>query len=145
MTDWDNRYMDLAKQVSQWSKDPSRKIGAVAVGKKGQVLSQGYNGFPRGIADSDYRYRDRNKKYKYIVHAEMNVIYNATYNGTSLDGSTLYVYGLPVCSECAKGIVQVGITRVVLFSEDTPDRWKESFETTEKIFKESGVEITWLL
>ena len=39
---WDIRYLELAEQVSSWSKDPSRQIGAVAVGTKGQVLAQGY-------------------------------------------------------------------------------------------------------
>ncbi|WXU00611.1 MAG: hypothetical protein Ctma_1337 [Catillopecten margaritatus gill symbiont] len=52
-------------------------------------------------------------KYKFVVHAEMNAIYNATYSGTSLDGTTLYVYGLPTCSECAKGIIQVGIELII--------------------------------
>ena len=88
MTDWDARYLDLAENVSSWSKDPSRKIGAVAVGSKGQILSQGYNGFPRGIDDSIERYNDKETKYRYVVHAEMNVVYNATYNGISLDGAT---------------------------------------------------------
>ena len=82
---WDRRYLDLAAEVSKWSKDPSSKIGAVAVGSKGQVLSQGYNGFPRGIVDGGVRLNEREIKYKYIVHAEMNLIYNATYNGVSLD------------------------------------------------------------
>ena len=48
---WDIRYLKLAEEVSSWSKDPSTKIGAIAVGNKGQVLAQGYNGFPRGIID----------------------------------------------------------------------------------------------
>lgn len=141
---WDERYMDLAKAVSSWSKDPSRQIGAVAVSPQGSVLSQGYNGFPRGINDTEVRLRDRDKKYKYIVHAEMNVIYNATYNGVSLDGSTLYVYGLPICSECAKGIIQVGVRRVVLQSQDIPERWLTSWDLTKKMFDEAGVEIAWL-
>ena len=59
---WDIRYLELAKHVSTWSKDPSSKIGAVAVGKEGQVLSQGYNGFPRNIIDSTERYEDREQK-----------------------------------------------------------------------------------
>ena len=53
-------------------------------------------------------------KYKYVVHAEMNLIYNATFNGISLDGSTVYVYGLPICSECAKGLIQVGVKTSLL-------------------------------
>jgi dCMP deaminase len=136
---WDKRYLALAEQVSTWSKDPSRQIGAVAVGSKGQVLAQGFNGFPRGIRDNPSRYSDRNLKYKLVVHAEMNVIYNATYNGVSLNDSTLYVHGLPVCSDCAKGIIQVGIKRVVMPTQEVPDHWKESWEFTQSMFREAGV------
>ena len=136
---WDSRYLALAEQVSTWSKDPSRQIGAVAVGSKGQVLAQGFNGFPRGIRDNVSRYRDRDLKYKLVVHAEMNVIYNATYNGVSLNDSTLYVHGLPVCSDCAKGIIQVGVKRVVMPTQEVPDHWKESWEFTQDMFKEAGV------
>ena len=137
---WDRRYLELAQQVSTWSKDPSRQIGAVAVGSKGQVLAQGYNGFPRGMPDNMSWYMDRNIKYKYVVHAEMNVIYNATYNGVSLDGSTLYVYGLPVCSDCAKGVIQVGIKRVVMPNQEIPDHWLESWNLTSRMFNEAGVD-----
>ena len=140
MSDWDARYLDLAENVSSWSKDPSRKIGAVAVGSKGQILSQGYNGFPRGIDDSIKRYNDKETKYRYVVHAEMNVVYNATYNGISLDGATLYVTGLPVCSECAKGIIQTGVKRVVMRATDVPEKWFVSFATTAKMFNEAGIE-----
>jgi dCMP deaminase len=139
MNKWDIRYLNLAKEVSTWSKDPSSKIGAVAIGSKGQVLAQGYNGFPRGIDDSEKRMNVRETKYKYVVHAEMNVIYNATYNGVSLDGATLYVWGLPVCSDCAKGIIQVGIKRVVMRDADYPEHWVESFNQTSLMFGEAGI------
>lgn len=137
---WDRRYIELAKHISQWSKDPSRKIGAVAVGRTGEVLSQGYNGFPRGIEDSPERYNDRPTKYQYVVHAEMNVIFNSSLNGVSLEGSTLYVYGLPVCSDCAKGIIQVGIARVVMVDQVIPDTWKESAARTFEMFDEAGIQ-----
>ena len=140
MSDWDKRYLGLAKEVSTWSKDPSSKIGAVAIGSKGQVLAQGYNGFPRGIYDGDIRYNNREIKYQYIVHAEQNVIYNATYNGVSLDGATLYVWGLPVCSECAKGVVQVGIKRVIMPVDNYPNKWIDSFDKTSDMFGEAGIE-----
>jgi dCMP deaminase len=136
---WDDRYMDMAKLVATWSKDPSSKIGAVAVNEKGQILTTGYNGFPRGIADDD-RLDDRPVKYKYIVHAEQNAIYNATYNGVSLHGSTMYVAGLPCCSDCAKGIIQVGVRRVVMNGDPSNERWEESTRLTLDMFKESGVE-----
>ena len=148
MTDpvkWRNNYLQLAKNISTWSKDPSRKIGAVAVGSKGQILAQGFNGFPRGIADTDERLNNREEKYKYVVHAEMNAIYNACLNGTSLDGSTMYVYGLPVCSECAKGIIQVGINRVVIYTDEiVPAIWTDAFALTWDMFKEAGVKCNWI-
>ena len=133
--------MDLAEQVSTWSKDPNTKVGAVIVGSKGQILTQGYNGFPRGIRDTDKRLQDREKKLSLVVHAEMNAIFNATYNGVSLDGATLYVYGLPVCSECAKGIIQVGIKKVVIESAKINSRpqWAESWKMSAEMFREAGV------
>ena len=138
---WKVRYLQLAKEVANWSKDPSSRIGSVAVGDRGQLLAQGYNGFPRGIADNPDRYDVRETKYKYVVHAEMNVIYNAGYNGVSLDGATLFVWGLPVCSECAKGIIQVGIKHIVMPSQSVPESWATSWAFTQHLFAEGGV--TW--
>lgn len=141
-TKWTKRYLCLAKEISTWSKDPSRKIGAVAVSDKGQVLATGYNGFPRGVEDSVERYENKELKSKYVVHAEMNCIYNATYNGISLDGSSLYVFGLPPCSECAKGIIQVGIKEVFYsYDERVPDKWLTSLDTTVQMFHESGIKL----
>ena len=139
---YDVRYLELAKHISTWSKDPSTGVGAVAIGEKGQVLAQGYNGFPRGVNDSKARYENKDLKYRYVVHAEMNCIYNATYNGVSLDGAELYVYGLPVCSECAKGIIQVGIERVISPKNgmEVSEKWKVSCIDTVSMFKEVGVE-----
>lgn len=140
MNKWHNRYLDMALTVSKWSKDPNTKVGAVVVGEHGQILSQGYNGFPRKIKDTDPRLSNREEKYKYVVHAEMNCIYNACLNGVSLKNAELYVYGLPVCSECAKGIVQTGIKKVIMcYSDDIRDNWKKSFEITEKMFSEAEV------
>jgi dCMP deaminase len=140
MNKWTRRYLDIAKEVATWSKDPSKKIGAIAVGDKGQILSQGYNGFPRGVKDTSARYDVREDKYKYVVHGEMNAIYNACNSGVSLNGATLYVTGLPVCSECAKGIIQVGINKVIMeYPKDIPDFWRDSMKLTTKMFQEAGV------
>lgn len=140
---WQSRYMKLAEETASWSKDPNTKVGAVVVGDKGQILSMGYNGFPRGIKDTKSRLEDREKKLSLVVHAEMNAIFNATYNGVSLDGSTLYVYGLPVCSECAKGIIQVGIKEVYVQSDKINIRphWTESWKNSVSMFREAGVKI----
>jgi len=132
--------MDIAKSVATWSKDPSTKVGAVVVGDKGQILSQGYNGFPRDVKDTKDRYENREEKYKYIVHGDMNAIYNACHSGASLNGATLYVTGLPVCSECAKGIIQVGIKKVIMqYPKDISKTWRDSMVITLKMFQEAGV------
>jgi len=141
---WDSRFINLAKEYSSWSKDPSSKIGAVAIDPiSRRVLSGGYNGFPRGVEDSDERLNVREVKISLVVHAEMNVIYNATRAGVSLEGSHLYVWGLPICSECAKGIIQVGIQKVIITEEsiNKNSRWIESWYRTKCMFSESGVEI----
>lgn len=137
---WHEKYLGLARHIATWSKDPSKQVGSVAVGNVGQILATGYNGLPRGIADNEERLNNREEKYKLVVHAEINCIYNATHNGVSLKGATLYVWGLPVCCECAKGIIQVGIDKVVIpHYNNVPDKWKESFVDTLKLFNEAGV------
>ena len=138
---WGDRYIHLAKEISTWSKDPSTKVGAVVIGNNGEVLSQGYNGFPRGIKDTAARLKNRERKYKLVVHAEMNAIYNASLNGVSLNNATLYVYGLPICNECAKGIIQVGIRRVIATRPaDYNKEWDESIKDAKALFKEAEVE-----
>ena len=135
---WDKRYLKLAKEVASWSKDPSRQIGALIIGKKGQIISQGYNGLPRGIKDTEERLNDRTTKYRYVVHAEKNAIYNAIHNNSDIRNSILYVTGLPVCHECAKAVIQVGISRVVMDVLPT-ENWKDSGELAIEMFEEAGI------
>lgn len=139
---WDNRFMEMAKMISTWSKDPSTAVGAVIVAPKNRtILSVGYNGFPRGIID-DGRLYDRHKKYSLIVHAEMNAIYSAGAIGAKLDGSTIYVYGLPVCNQCSLAIIQSGISRVVVKEEFLRnERWEESWKMTKSNFDEVNIKI----
>jgi len=135
---WDKRYIAAAKLISTWSSDPSTQVGALIVGGKGQIVSQGYNGFPRNIDDSEERYANREVKYKYICHAEMNAIYNAVHNNTPTKDCDIYVYGLPICHECAKAIIQVGIKTV--YMADVGDaRWNESCDLAKDMLKEAGV------
>jgi dCMP deaminase len=141
---WDKRFMRVAQEISCWSKDPSKQIGAVAVNSDRRILATGYNGFPKGIEDIPARYEDRTIKYDLVVHAEMNCIYNATFSGISLKDSTMYVWGLPVCHDCAKGIIQVGINRIVIGMMDSPQKWLDSFEKSRRMFDESGVDIDFL-
>jgi dCMP deaminase len=142
---WDDRFMTMAKLISSWSKDPSSQIGAVAVNDERRILATGYNGFPKGITDTEERLNNREKKYPLIVHAETNALMNALYSGVSLKGATLYVHGLPICPDCTKLIIQAGITRVVIgkATSDTPVTWIDLWnEQSWPMFKESGVMVT---
>ncbi len=115
---WDEYFMGVAILASQRSKDPSTQVGACIIDGDKRILSTGYNGFPKGCSDDEFPWnRDEDAgetKYQYVVHAELNAILNAS--GKKLAGATLYV-GLFPCNECAKAIIQSGITEVVYLSD----------------------------
>lgn len=141
---WHKRYLDLAAHIAEWSKDPSTHVGAVAIDSStGQVLSTGYNGFPRGIEDSEERLNDRDMKLNLTIHAELNVIHNASLTGISLKGADLYVAGLPTCSKCALSIIQSGIRRVFIREEDVykSNIWNEEWDRARNLYSEAGIEI----
>ena len=136
---WDLRFLELAHHISQWSKDPSTKVGCVVVGSDREIRSTGFNGFPRGIEDSEERLADREQKYPLICHAEENAIMHAARIGVSLKGSTAYVTW-PPCSRCARSLIQAGIKEVVYPTpQEIPERWLEDFETSNGMLKEAGV------
>jgi dCMP deaminase len=136
---WDYRFLELARQVSTWSKDPSTQVGAVIVDQQRRVLSLGYNGFPRGVEDSPKLYLHKPSKYKMIVHAEANAILNAT---QSLEGATLYST-LFTCCECAKLVIQSGIKRVVSYQHlhSEKQHWEESFAVAREMYLQAGVQV----
>lgn len=133
---WDIRFLDLAKLISEWSKDPSTKVGAVIADENNRIVSVGYNGFPQNISD-DNRLEDRDTKYKIIVHGEMNAILFAN---KSLQFCTLYTYPFMPCPRCTSMIIQTGIKRVVSYN-NTPDRWKDEFELSKYLLKEATIEL----
>lgn len=140
--------MDLARHFATWSKDPRKQVGAVVIGQHGQILAQGYNGMPRGMCDST-DLMEPDVKLFYMVHAEMNCIYNASLSGISLEGSTMYVSGFPPCSSCAQGIIQAGIRTVYCDEQDylemkKADRWKAHIEATELMFYKCNVSLRYL-
>jgi dCMP deaminase len=148
MTDkitWDHRWLHMAGEIGKWSRDESTKVGCVIVGTANQVLSSGYNGFPRGVNDGVAERYDRPLKYLWTEHGERNTIYNAARAGVALEGSTIYVTAYPKlypCSDCARAIIQSGIVTVVC---DAPDydhpKWGESFAVTTQMLLEARVEI----
>ena len=140
MRKWDKRFIELARHISQWSKDPSTKVGCVVVGEDRQIMSTGFNGFPRGIED-DERLSDRSKKYPLICHAEENAIMQAARVGVSLRGCTVFVTWSP-CSRCTRSMIQAGITKIVFpDDQDIPERWQEDFEIAKAMMAEAGVQV----
>lgn len=139
---WDNRFIELAKHISSWAKDPSTKVGAVIVDEDKIVCGMGYNGFPRGVKDLQERYDVRELKYQLIVHAEVNAILNAN---KSLHGCTIYVWPtlmIPgVCPECCKAVIQSGIKEVVTLQGETQERWQEKASISRMMLQEAGVRI----
>jgi dCMP deaminase len=136
--DWHARFIQLARHIAQWSKDPSTKVGCVVVGQNRQIMSTGYNGFPRGVADTVERLSDRAVKYPMIVHAEENAVAQAARVGVSLNGCTLYVT-FPPCTRCARSLIQSGIARVHYPLVPIPDRWREDVERSLAMLTEAGV------
>jgi dCMP deaminase len=135
---WDQRFLDLAGEVSTWSKDPKTKVGAVIVNRHKQVLGLGYNGFPAGVDDNPTRYLDRETKLLFVAHAERNALDNSF---TDTRGATLYATLHP-CNECAKGIIQKGIKRVVV--PGYPEDNRLNFDVAHQMFHEAGVEVTYV-
>ena len=137
---WDRRFIELAKHISTYSKDPSTKVGAIIVNDNHLVVGMGYNGFPRGVEDSEERLNDREQKYAMVVHAEANAILMA---GHKCRGATLYVYPSfvlpPICNECAKLVIQSGIREVVGYEPDLTNerskRWASSIKVSQQMCK----------
>lgn len=133
---WHRRFLALADHVAQWSRDPSTKVGAVIVRPDRTIVSVGFNGFPRGVRDLLERYADRPTKYSMVVHAEANAILTAR---EPLHGYTLYST-LMTCNECAKLIIQAGISQVVAPRPDA-DRYQP---VAMQMYEEAGVKVTLL-
>ncbi|MBR88966.1 MAG: hypothetical protein CMA82_01510 [Euryarchaeota archaeon] len=138
---WDIRFLKLATHISEWSKDPSTKVGCVVVGPDREIRSTGFNGFPRGIQDSDERLTNRDLKYPLICHAEENAIMHAARIGLALKGCTAYVTW-PPCTRCARSLIQAGVSEIVIPSGlEIPDRWRDDFEMSMGLLREADVTI----
>tara|TARA_Y100001970_G_scaffold150187_1_gene184184 strand:+ start:125 stop:559 length:435 start_codon:yes stop_codon:yes gene_type:complete len=141
MTNWDQRFLNLAKHISEWSKDPSTKVGCVVVGPDREIRSTGFNGLPRGIEDNDERLNNREIKYPLICHAEENAIMHAARIGISLKDCTAYVTW-PPCTRCARSLIQAGVSTIIYPKDiEIPDRWMEDFNLSLNMLKEAKISI----
>ena len=139
---WDEYFMGVAMLAARRSKDPNTQVGACIVDSENRILSTGYNGFPYGCSDDEYPWSREgetasNTKYPFVVHAELNAILNAS--GKSLAGARLYV-GLFPCNECAKAIIQSGISEVIYLSDKYADT--EMTKISRRMLTAAGVKLT---
>jgi len=144
MGNWNKKFLDLTELVSSWSKDRSTQVGAVVVDDNNIPLVVGYNGFPRGVDDDVDERHERPAKYYYTEHAERNAIYAAARNGIKLEGSTIYLLWKWPCADCARGVIQSGIKRIVSYNRDFPGKkkdWDIHFIAATEMLDEAGVEV----
>ncbi len=141
MTNWDKRFLKLAKHISEWSKDPSTKVRCVVVGPDRELRSTGFNGLPRGIEDNEERLNNREIKYPLICHAEENAIMHAARIGISLKGCTAYVTW-PPCTRCARSLIQAGVSTIVYPENiEIPERWMDDFNLSLNMLKEAKISL----
>lgn len=141
-----HKYYQLAEyQANLFSKDPNTKVGALFLAPHSlQILTQGYNGFPRKIDETDASRWERPVKYMYISHAEANCIANACRHGTPLENAIAVVTLFP-CTTCAKLLIQTGISALVTKEPDMScPRWGEEFKFSLEMFKEAGIDIMYV-
>jgi dCMP deaminase len=141
---WKEYFRNIVHQVKLKSKDERTQIGAVIVGEDNEIVSTGYNSFPRGIIDDISERQERPEKYFWFEHAERNAIYNAARIGVSTKGTTMYLNcGIP-CADCCRGIINAGITTIVCEVGDAGakgPKWEESGKRSLQMFNEAGVKI----
>ena len=138
---WDEYFMAVAQLAGMRSKDPSTQVGSCIVSDEHKILSMGYNGLPIGCSDDDFPWEREGKplmtKYPYVTHSELNAILN--FRGGSLEGATIYVTLFP-CNECAKAIIQSGISKVFIDTE-IEGKWLDAWQFSKVMFREAGVQV----
>lgn len=137
---WDLRFLQLAKFISEWSKDPSTQTGAVIVRPNKSICSVGFNGFPAAMDDDENNYNDRDEKYSRIIHCEMNA---AKFAIEDLTGFTLYTYPFISCDRCFVHMANYGITRFVAptAAADKQERWESAFAKVRAYAEEMNLEL----
>lgn len=131
---WDHIFIEMARSIARRSKDPTTQVGSILVSPDRRSVSCGFNGFPIGVPENDERWC-RPNKYLYSCHSEINCILQCPVRP---DGWTLYVT-LPVCKDCAKYVIQAGISEVVYCGEPKIDS-ELDYQFTANLFKEAGVQ-----
>lgn len=146
---WDEHFLQLCLQLASMSKDPSTRVGALLIGPDREIVSSGFNGLSRGIADNPERLNDRGLKLRLVVHAEMNAVLNAARIGARTKGLILYlaatdqtgtIWGGAPCTRCTIELIQAGIVEVVTWPfKAVPSRWAEDIAFARELLHEAGI------
>jgi dCMP deaminase len=135
---WDEYFMGVALLSAQRSKDPNTQVGACIVNTKNKIVGVGYNGFPTGCSDDEFPWNREGEyletKYPYICHAELNAVINKI--SADLYDCRLYVALFP-CNECAKVIIQAGMTEVIYLSDKYAET--DAVKASRRMFQAAGV------
>ncbi len=114
---YDKAYLRMAKTWSELSHCERKKVGALIV-KNGRIISDGYNGTPAGFDNCCEN--ENGETNWFVLHAEANAILKVARSTNDCSDSTLYLTLSP-CKDCAKLVLQSGITRVVFI-----DKYKDT-------------------
>lgn len=136
---WIKRFFEIARKISSWSSDTT-KVGAVAVDDQGRIIQTGFNDFPPGVLDKDYR-RERPTKYMFMSHAEENIVAYAARK--VLQGSTIFL-NLHPCSSCARQIITAGVKKIIINPVITTKMPIEEFNAASEMFQEAGVTVIYM-
>jgi dCMP deaminase len=143
---WDELFMRHVYLIASKSKDTRTKVGAILVKDK-RVIAEGYNGICQSVNDSILERYERPEKYFWFEHAERNSVYDCARRGISSLGAISYTNGIP-CVDCARGIIQAGITEVVVHKQWQEfeqiihrEKWQGHNERSIAMFTEAGIKI----
>ena len=139
---WDEYFMAMAYLNAKRSKDPNTQVGACIVDGKKRIVANGYNGFPTGCSDDEFPWGKTSadpleNKYAYVCHAELNAVMNK--NSADISGCIMYVTLFP-CYECAKIIIQAGISEIVYAEDKSPDAWQ--WIASKRMLRSAGIDFS---
>jgi dCMP deaminase len=138
--EWHKRFMRLAVNVSMWSKDPDKQVGALVVSTDRRRFSAGYNGLPWGMPDDPEVLCNKDLKNALTIHAEQNAMANAPFD---LAGWTIYSTTAP-CLHCALAIRQHRLSHLVCAQINPESRWADEQHQAKTLLENLGVQVTWV-
>lgn len=157
--DWDEYFMNIARDISLRCTCLCVRIGAIIVKDK-RIVSTGYIGAPRKTKDCMERGKCLRRElgipsgHRYelcrSVHAEQNAIINAARDGVSISEGDMYLYGTKIhdgdeklldifpCFICKKMIINSGLKNVYVMTNDGVKKhsvkgWSEEWQEKDMV------------